>query len=391
LTFHDAVPNARREDAWARDARPRASTRARRRCRDASQVQGLIPPLSCRVKKAGSSSRQQSHPGMMSSLMSGPTRLTCPSSKPRGARLSREPALRTRPPAPGIYSAVVRVPSVDTERARPGTRAGTRERTRGRRQRHLFWTRARVGRFPGLGTRVRGGRDGGFGTRDDVSGSTAPDVHGLDRELPVEPRARPGRGAPTARLSPSFIFEGRPRVGPRRAVPTPSQTRVAHLRLPSSRQMTMCCCVSPRAADSPGSRDSSLDGNGERERFNSGTPFLHRQLPDDYRPAGYKAPPMPSPLTQQTPDDGTPLSGGDTPRSTPGSSSDGDDGDGLESSLLSNKSTGGLSNESSLLSNKSTSKRRSDSTHSGATDHRDVFVGTCEERGGRSRGDERRR
>ena len=68
--------------------------------------------------------------------------------------------------------------------------------------------------------------------------------------------------------------------------------------------MTMCCCVSPRAADSPGSRDSSLDGNGERERFNSGTPFLHRQLPDDYRPAGYKAPPMPSPLTQQTPDGG---------------------------------------------------------------------------------------
>ena len=152
--------------------------------------------------------------------------------------------------------------------------------------------------------------------------------------------------------------------------------------------MTMCCCVSPRTADSPGSRDSSLDGNGERERFNSGTPFLHRQLPDDYRPAGYKAPPMPSPLTQQTPEhgdgdgDGIPGREGDTPRSTPGGSSDGDDGDGLESSLLSNKST----------------HSRSDSTHSGApTDHRDVFVGTTKEhRGGRevgirSRGDERRK
>ena len=156
--------------------------------------------------------------------------------------------------------------------------------------------------------------------------------------------------------------------------------------------MTMCCCVSPRTADSPGSRDSSLDGNGERERFNSGTPFLHRHLPDDYRPAGYKAPPMPSPLTLQTPDgdarthdgddNGRPGRGGDTPRSTPGGSSDGDDddGDSLESSLLSNKSTFSFS----------------DSTRSGATDHRDVVVGTREDRPGehavgRSRGDERRK
>ena len=158
------------------------------------------------------------------------TRLTCPSSKPRGARLSREPALRTRPPAPGIYSSVVRVPSVETERARPGTRAGARERARGRRQRHLFWTRARVGRFPGLGTRERGGRDGGFGTREYLSGSTAPDVHGLDRELPVEPRARPGRGAPTARLSPSFIFyllkEDRGSV---RGAPSPPRPKPASL------------------------------------------------------------------------------------------------------------------------------------------------------------------
>lgn len=134
-----------------------------------------------------------------------------------------------------------------------------------------------------------------------------------------------------------------------------------------------------------------MDGNGERERFNSGTPFLHRHLPDDYRPAGYKAPPMPSPLTLQTPDggarehdgdgDGRPGRGGDTPRSTPGGSSyDDDDGDdGLESSLLSNKSTFSFS----------------DSTRSGATDHRDVVVGTREERPGytvgRSRWDERRK
>ena len=97
--------------------------------------------------------------------------------------------------------------------------------------------------------------------------------------------------------------------------------------------MTICCCASPRGADSPGSRDSSLDGNGERERFNAGTPFLHRQLPDDYRPAGYKAPPMPSPLTQTS--DASASPGGEG--GTTGASSDGD-GDGLESSLL-DKST----------------------------------------------------
>lgn len=115
--------------------------------------------------------------------------------------------------------------------------------------------------------------------------------------------------------------------------------------------MTICCCASPRGADSPGSRDSSLDGNGERERFNAGTPFLHRQLPDDYRPAGYKAPPMPSPLTQTSDTSASP--GGEG--GTTGASSDGD-GDGLESSLL----------------DKSTKSNRSDSNR--AVDHDDVLV-----------------